>query len=98
VSARNASRATTAVDGDDPRDCEQLGRRLEVLRKSSGRQAGLPNTAMAAAFLRALARLAARPPNPSTAIILSTGVSNIGEVELILCALGAIRNYQRAPR
>jgi hypothetical protein len=39
---------------------------------------------MAAAFLKALARLAARRPDRSTEITLPTGVANIGEIELVL--------------
>ena len=49
-----------------------------------------PNTAFSAAFLRALARLAARRPELSTKIVLPTGVSNLDEIELVLRALGLI--------
>jgi len=60
--------------------------------------AGRPPTAMQDAFLRAITRLAARRPDRSAQIALPTGIANIGEVELVLRALGAIRNDQRAPR
>jgi hypothetical protein len=43
---------------------------------------------MAAAFLNALARLAARRPDRSTEITPPTGVANIGEIELVFVRLG----------
>ena len=97
MSARNASRATTAVDGDDPRDCEQLGRRLKVLRtrKSSGRQVGLPDTAMAAAFLGALMRWAKRRPNTDAKIAIPTGTVTAGELVRVVRALGFTRNDRK---
>jgi hypothetical protein len=96
VQLPNASRAATAVDGDNPREYEQLGRRLEVLAtpKSHGREAGLPDTAMAAAFLRALVRLVGT--HPTGTITIPTGVANLDEIELVLRALGLIRD-RRAP-
>ena len=96
MSARNASRATTAVDGDDPRDCEQLGRRLKVLRtrKSSGRQVGLPDTAMAAAFLRALGRWVGAHRSVNK-IAIPTGTVDAAELARVVCALGLVD--RRAP-
>lgn len=90
----NTSRAATAVDGDNPREYEQLGRRLEVLAtpKSHSRQAGLPDTALASAYLAAVMRLAARRPDGSTKITIPTGIANIGEIELVLRGLGLIRD------
>ena len=92
-----ASRAATAVDGDSPRRCEQLGWRLEVLAtsKSHGGQAGLPQTAMAAAFLRALVRMVGAN-HSRTKVTLPTGIVDIGELELVLRALGLLD--RRAPR
>ena len=52
---------------------------------------GIPQTAFATAFLKALVRLAARRPDRATKITLPTGVANIGELELVLRALGLIR-------
>jgi hypothetical protein len=96
VKFQNASRATTAVDGDDPRECEQLGRRLIVLAtpKPRGRQAGLPNTAMASAFLDALVCLVSAN-HSKTKVTLPTGIVDVGELELVLRTLGLID--QRAP-
>jgi hypothetical protein len=89
VSARNASRATTALDGNSPRECEQLGWRLDGLAtaKYHGRQACLPDTAMVDAFLRALMKLAARAPDPSTKIVIPTGNVDAGELVRVVCAL-----------
>jgi len=53
-------------------------------------QAGLPDTAMAAAFLRALVRLVGT--HPTGTITIPIGVADIGEIELVLCALGLIRD------
>lgn len=93
----NASRAATAVDGDNPREYEQLGRRLEVLAtpKSHGRQAGLPETAMAAAFLRALVRLVGT--HHSKTITIPTGIVDVGELKLVLRALRLIDD-RRGPQ
>jgi hypothetical protein len=44
------------------------------------------------AFLRALARLVARRTDSSTKIIIPVGVANIGEIELVLRALGVMRD------
>lgn len=55
--------------------------------------AGLPNTAFSAAFLKALARLAARRIDSSTEIVvLPTGAADLGEIKLVLRALGVMRD------
>jgi hypothetical protein len=62
-------------------------------RQSSRRpQQIIPDTLMAHAYLKALAHLAARQVDCSTQVILPTGPADIGEVELVLRALGRIRN------
>jgi hypothetical protein len=66
--------------------------------RDSSRQpqpAGLPDTAMAAAFLRALVRLAGAH-HSKTEVTIPTGTVEIGELELVLCALGLIRNDRQA--
>jgi hypothetical protein len=61
-------------------------------------QSGAPfsNTALSAAFLKALVRLVARRPDHFTKITLPTGGATIGEIELVLRALNLIRNDRRA--
>ena len=53
-------------------------------------QSGAPfsNTALSAAFLKALVRLVARRPDHFTKITLPTGAVTIGELELVFARLG----------
>jgi hypothetical protein len=88
--SRNATAPESGVCRIEGRDDRSRGKR-DLALITSNQQAGLPNTAMAAAFLKALARLAARRPDRSTKITLPTGVTNIGGIELVLCALGLVR-------
>jgi hypothetical protein len=64
----------------------------EAILNWRGCLSGIPQTAFAAAFLRALARLAARRPDSSIEIVLPTGAAKLGEIELVLRALGLIRD------
>lgn len=58
----------------------------------------LPNTAFTAAFLKALERLIARSRDRSTKIPLPTGPACIGEIELVLRALGLVQDRTRELR
>lgn len=84
--SRNATAPESGVYRIEGRDDRSRGKRDHALVTSS-QQAGPPQTAMAAAFLKALARLAARRPDRSTEITLPTGVANIGEIELVFVRL-----------
>jgi hypothetical protein len=84
--SRNATAPESGVYRIEGRDDRSRGKRDHLALVTSNQQAGLPQTAMAAAFLKALARVAARRPDRSTEITLPTGVA-----KLVLCALGLIR-------
>ena len=89
--SRNATAPESGIYRIEGRDDRSRGKHDHLALVTSNQQAGLPQTAMAAVFLKALARLAACRPDRSTEITLPTGVANIGEIELVLCALGLIR-------
>ena len=51
---------------------------------------GLPDTAIAGAFLRALVRKAATTRNTTVKIVIPTGIVEVGELMQVLRALGLI--------
>jgi hypothetical protein len=60
-------------------------RRLQ-LPHATGR-AGMPNTAMACAFVRAILRLAAKQNSHARQVVLPTGPALVGEILVVLTNL-----------
>jgi hypothetical protein len=79
------------------REAQARGRKMPAPYKDCSRhvQTAQINTAMSAAFLRALVRLVGI--RHSKTLTLPTGVANVGEIELVLRALSLIRDDRRAP-
>jgi hypothetical protein len=94
VSFRKALGPASAVTDGEARIFGTGERRRSF---SSDRQKSqTPPTAMAAAFLRALVRLAGAHQS-KIKITIPTGTADIGETKLVLCAFGLIRD-RRAPQ
>lgn len=89
-----AQYAAALKSGDrriEGRDNPSFGKRDRLAPQAAERPAGLPDTAMAAAFLRALVRLAARRHEFSTKIVIPTGIADGSELARVLRALGLLR-------
>jgi len=55
------------------------------------RLSGIPDTALADAFLRALICKVAKTTDPNTKITVPTGIATVGEIERVLRNLNLIR-------